>query len=260
MQRPIRADHGGHPAQRLRRHRPHRVHGRTVGPLPDPGRPAVEAAPPEATLHPGKRPTDPAGQVQRVQQHQPDADPPGRLAHRVAQLGQVVELADRGPARAHQLGVDRGGEPQITVGVQPPGDVVHRLPPAPERPTARRAPAAQRPVEGMAVHVGDPGEGQPGQPDRLRQRRGMVHSGRRGDHSVGVLDEHARHDPAVQPGQLAPEAGAHVSPSGSAGRPAPPWRGPPGSRRPRAGAPRSPGRCRAPAPAAPRPAPSRRRR
>ena len=67
---------------------------------------------------------------------------------------QVVELAHRADAGQRHLGVDRPGQPVVAVRFQPAGQRVHLLPPGPEGPAAVMGAAAQRPVEGVRVGVG----------------------------------------------------------------------------------------------------------
>ena len=141
------------------------------GEVLDPLGPAADVAVAEAKLRPGQRlvpgGVEPAGQVAGVQQRQPDAGVRGglaqRLRHRVLvgvpdaarRVVQVVELADRGDAGQGHLGVRRTGEREVGVRVEPGGDRVHRVAPGPEGPAAAMGPATQRPVEGVAVGVGE---------------------------------------------------------------------------------------------------------
>ncbi len=162
---------------------PHGVHGRA-----DPGvlradqpggpvGPGVRVAVGEPQLVVGRFGAEAGGQVAGVEQGDPDAGPlrglDQRLAHRVrvvvadaaGRVVQVVELADGADAGERHLGVHGGGERQVAVRVERGRDPVHGVAPGPERPGAGLDGAAQRPVEGVRVRVGLPGQGQPGQPD-----------------------------------------------------------------------------------------------
>ena len=193
--RPVRLGPGQHRRQLIRRHRADRVdRGAEPGAraelavLPGAQRghplgPAVPVAVAEPQLRPGQRHrraagVQPAGQVAGVQQGDPYPGLAGGLQQRLAHLVrvgvpaaagavvQVVELAHAGDAGQRHLGVDRAGQGQVGVRVQPRGGRVHLLPPGPERAPARLRAAAQRPVERVRVAVGEAGQGQPGQPLR----------------------------------------------------------------------------------------------
>ena len=73
----------------------------------------------------------------------------------VGRVVQVVELADRRDPRQRHLPVRRSGEPEVVLGVERGGDVVHLPPPGPERTAVSMGPAAQRPVERVAMGVGE---------------------------------------------------------------------------------------------------------
>src|SRR5215211_9323185 len=63
---------------------------------------------------------------------------------------QVVKFTDQ----CHP-GEDRTGELKIGIGVEPVCDGIHLLPPGPERLPIRLCTPAQRPVEGVAVRIGE---------------------------------------------------------------------------------------------------------
>ena len=75
---------------------------------------------------------------------------------------QVMELADAGHTREGHLRVDGAGQGQVAVRVEPGRDLVHPLPPGPERAEAHLGGAAQRAVERVRVRVGQAGQGQAG--------------------------------------------------------------------------------------------------
>src|SRR5207248_2509896 len=56
------------------------------------------------------------------------------------------------------------------VGIEPPGHLVHPFAPGPEGTGAGMGTAAQGAVERVGVHVGQAGEGEPGQPRPLGRR------------------------------------------------------------------------------------------
>ena len=76
---------------------------------------------------------------------------------------QVVELADRGVTGAQHLQVGGKGQLPQPVRVQPAGEFVHPVAPGPERAAAVVGAAAQRPVEGVRMRVGEAGHDQPGE-------------------------------------------------------------------------------------------------
>ncbi|BCB79648.1 hypothetical protein Pflav_060580 [Phytohabitans flavus] len=76
---------------------------------------------------------------------------------------QVVELADAGDAGQGHLRVHRAGERAVAVRGEEGGDLVHHVPPAPERAAALDT-AAQRTVERVRVGVGEAGQREPRQP------------------------------------------------------------------------------------------------
>ena len=181
---------GRGPRRRCRsaRHRPHRVDRRTDAHPPASARsacdpalgPALDGAVAEPALPLVQRGVpvggQPAGEVARVQQGDPEPGLRGRLAQRLAHrvrvvvrraarpVVQVVELADAGDAGERHLGVRRPGQREVGVRVEPRGDGVHALAPGPERAAAAVRAAAQGAVEGVRVRVGEAGQHQPGQP------------------------------------------------------------------------------------------------
>ena len=89
---------------------------------------------------------------------------------------------------------------QVGVRVSAAGDGVHLLAPGPEGAAAAVGAAAQRPVEGVRVGVGQAGQGQPGQPG-VAGGRGARRD--RGEPVAGRLQQHAGRRPvAAQPGVL----------------------------------------------------------
>ena len=97
----------------------------------------------------------------------------------------VVELPDAGDAGERHLGVRRSGQGQQAVGIQPVRDGVHPVAPGPERAVRGLAAATQRAVEGVAVHVGEAGEHQTGQPLGLGRHPGDPGLDRSDDAVVG---------------------------------------------------------------------------
>ena len=182
------------------RHRPHRVRSGADHDVVGAGRPSrsavARAAQPSASPSP-KRDctpssgcTDATGEVAGVQQRDADAGVAGRLdqrqPHRVRVVVrraarcvvQVVELADAGDSRERHLGEDRPGQPAVGVRVEPrrrrrtsARRHVQKEPPgSPPDPARRLRAAAQRPVEGVRVRVGQAGEHQPAKPLTGRRR------------------------------------------------------------------------------------------
>ena len=151
-------------------------------------------------------------QVAGVQHRQPNPGIPRGLcqgvAHRVRvfvagttrRVVHVVELADTGDARLHHLRVHPAREQVIAVGIESRRDPVHLLPPGPERAAPRVA--AQRPVEGVRVRVGQARQHQAGQPVRAPGRLPRPH---RGDPRAVDLEQHVLPRPSGQPGPFAPE-------------------------------------------------------
>ena len=82
---------------------------------------------------------------------------------------QVVELADDGDPGERHLPVRRPGQPEVAVRIED-GDLVHLPPPRPERPAPALRPPAQRPVERVAVGVGEAGSLRPGSQQAGRRR------------------------------------------------------------------------------------------
>ena len=179
--------------------------------------PAQASAAPigEAALGGVELGTDPALEVTGVEQGDPDARPRRRpsiegpahgvgvvVGHAAGAMVEVVELAHDADAGQGHLGEGGPGQPVVGVGVEGGGHGVHLLPPCPEGALAGLGPAPQRPVEGVAVGVGQSRQGQPGQagrhpavgprpPDRL-------------DALIADADEDVRLGLlAAQPGQLA---------------------------------------------------------
>ena len=118
---------------------------------------------------------EPAREVAGVEQRDPDPGLRGRRDQRVrhrVRVGvrrpvglvvQVVELPHAGdPGRDH-LAVGRPGQREVGVRVEPLRHGVHLLAPGPERPPLALGPPPQRPVERVAVGVGEPGEGEAGE-------------------------------------------------------------------------------------------------
>ena len=216
VQRPAAPRRPG-PCEVAARHRTHRVHGHADahavgrGQRRDPVGPGVARPVGEPPLHVLERAVaaavQSAGQVAGVEQGQPDAGGargrPQRLAHRVGvgvgvaarRVVQVVELADRADPGQRHLGVGRGRERQIGIGVEPGGEGVHLLAPRPESAaTVVRAPA-QRPVEGVAVAVGEPRQHDAGQHARSLPLTAGRH---RGEPAVRHLEPHVRRQPGGQ--------------------------------------------------------------
>ena len=100
---------------------------------------------------------DAAARVGDVEEHELDARFGRRLGRRV-RLGQaeVVELADGGVAGGAHLPVDPGVALADPSRCLTPGQVQHGLPPRPE--VLALVPAAQAPLEGVAVGVDEPRE------------------------------------------------------------------------------------------------------
>ncbi len=213
-------------AQLVGRDGPHRVHG-GAGPgvlarlqLRRAGRPGVRVAVAEPQLRPGRLGAEAGREVAGVEQGDPDTGPGGgldqRLAHRVrvgvadpaGRVVEVVELPHRGDPGERHLGVDGGGERQVAVGVERPGDPVHGVAPGPEGAGADLDGAAQRPVEGVRVRVGLAGHEQPLQPDGARRAGPAVRRDLGDPAAVGGADQHVPLDHRTvgvrEPGVLRP--------------------------------------------------------
>ena len=139
----------------------------------------------------------------------PQQDPPhlvGVGVRRAARaVVQVVELADAGDPGQRHLGVDGAGEGVVAAGVQRGGEPVHPRPPRPERALVGLHRAAESPVEGVRVGVGQAGQGQPGQ--QMRAGRARLSRATPGvtavKRSPGGLDQDVALYPAAgQPGEL----------------------------------------------------------
>ena len=167
--------------QLVARDRPDRVDGgpdpRVVGLLEarDPGRPGLGAAVVVPHLGTLGRLAEARAEVAGVEQRDPEPRTSRRLDQRVAHrvgvvvrravglVVEVVELADSRDPGGDHLAERDGGQVEIAVGVQARCDVVHLLAPGPEGPPAPLRPPAQRAVEGVAVAVREPGDGEPGE-------------------------------------------------------------------------------------------------
>ena len=86
----------------------------------------------------------------------------------------VVELADTGDASQRHLGERRSREPVIVVGLEPFGGPVHLVTPRPERAATGLGPSAQGAMERVAVRVGEAGQRQAGETDRVLRRFGAA--------------------------------------------------------------------------------------
>ena len=141
-------------------------------------------------------PSDAGAEIAGVEQGEPDAGVRGRvdqgLAHRVrvgvrpaaGVVVQVVELADRGDAGQRHLGVHRRGPAPGSGRGQPSGGArTSARARSRTMPRSRWVRAAQRPVEGVRVGVGQARDHQAAQPRaiRLRAAAGLD----RGDPAVG---------------------------------------------------------------------------
>ena len=100
-----------------------------------------------------------AALVGRQQQDDADARLVGRFggSERLVEA-EVVELADGGVAGRAQLAVDLDVLAPHDLRRLAPGELEHRLPPRPE--VAARRPSAQRSLEGVAMSVDEPREGE----------------------------------------------------------------------------------------------------
>ena len=132
-----------------------------VGEIVDPSRPAVRVAVAERHLLQLERPAvQPAAQVARIDQR--ELDPllgrgvDERLAELVALSVQVVELADRGDPGLEHLPKHQPAVLEIVGGV-PLGVAVHALAPLPEIAPAGLHLPAEKPLERVAVDVGEAG-------------------------------------------------------------------------------------------------------
>ena len=160
-----------------------------VGERVDALRPGVGVAVGEAPLDLVGRRADPAVQVARVEQRDPDARLRGgvdqRLAHLVrvvvgltaGAVVQVVELADRGDPGQRHLGERRARERAVAVGIEPAASSyirsrqVQKLPPAPLGAPAQRA------MEGVEWAFASPGSVRPA--SRVGARRAAPRRRRR---------------------------------------------------------------------------------
>ena len=207
--------------ERVAGHRPHRVHGHPVG-ARGPFGPGVDVAVAEAQLGAFQRGVEAAREVAGVEQGEADArvgrggaqgGPHGvrfGVRHAAGAVVDVVELGDgRDPGQRH-LGVRGGGQGPVGVGVEAGGDGVHRLPPGPERAaTAVRAPA-QRPVERVAVRVGEPGQHHAGQPPGVAGRCARLDVG---EPAVGDLERDVGRETVGEVGGRGPVAGHRPTPA-----------------------------------------------
>ena len=160
--------------QLVARHGPHRVDRRRAG--AGPLGPPLGGAVAVADLHALGRRTEAAAQVARVQQGHPDAGllggdlngPPHRVRvvvrRPVGPVVQVVELPHARVAGRDHLAVRRAGQRAVRFRLEPARDVVHLLPPRPERPALPLGPAPERAVERVAVVVRQAGDREAGQP------------------------------------------------------------------------------------------------
>ena len=144
----------------------------------DPVGPRPDAAVAVAELRALGRHPEAGGEVERVEERDPDAGLPGRLDQHVAHLVgvgvgravravvDVVELAHaRDPGRRH-LAVRRSRQGEVGVRVEPRGDGVHLVAPGPEGAALALGAAAERAVEGVAVGVGEAGDDEAAHGDR----------------------------------------------------------------------------------------------
>src|SRR5215211_2901412 len=178
--------------------------------------PPVRIAVGKAPLNRARLLPDPAVQEAGIEERDPDAGIASGLDHRLSHLVririrhaartvvEVVELADAGDPGKRHLAEGGASEREIEVWVQARREAVHRIAPGPEVPPTRLRSAAQRPLEGMGVGVGQP---------RDRDSVEPVGTGRRrrcagldcGDALVPDLDRHPLRDPVVaEPGELTP--------------------------------------------------------
>ena len=171
-------------------------------------------------LHPGRRGVavalEPAVQVRRVEQGDPDARIAGggeqrrphlvriRVRRAVGLVVEVVELADTGDPGQRHLGERRAGEPVVAVRLEAASRGVHLLPPRPERASAGLRSSAKGAMERVAVHVGEAGDRETGQPDRVGG--GLGSGGDRPEPSGRHLDRDRSLRLAVDQGELAPVA------------------------------------------------------
>ncbi|MBF8188007.1 amidohydrolase family protein [Nonomuraea sp. K274] len=140
----------------------------------------------------------------------------GRLVdgvrHAAGRVMQVVELSRAGDPRQRHLRVDRPRQLQVGARVEAGGHVVHGLAPGPERAGATLDEAAQGPVEGMRVCVGQPWHGEPAQ--HLRPGRGREDPRPHRRYPLpGRLDHDPGLDRAAGPGVLGVVRHRHASPS-----------------------------------------------
>ena len=103
-----------------------------------------------------------------------------------------MELAHGGDPGHQHLGERGPGQPEQRVGVEAEGEVVHAVPPAPERAGAGLGPRPERPVEHVGVAVEQPRHGQAGQPDGARRRPADVGRDPRQHRSLR-FEQHAGH-------------------------------------------------------------------
>ena len=76
---------------------------------------------------------------------------------------EVVELTDAGDPGECHLGERGPGEAVVRVGLEPFGGPIHQLTPRPERAAIGLGARPQRSMEGVAVRVGEAGNGEAGE-------------------------------------------------------------------------------------------------
>ena len=146
--------------------------------------------------------------VEHREVDQADAAVPGRPAERFEHgvpvpgvvAEEIVELHDRGVAGSEHLRVRLPGNGGQAPGIEPPGEFVHVLAPGPERiapgPRAMFGPSGQRPLERMAVGVGQARDHDPG--GQSGGRRGGDSRGDLHDGAVADAEQHILRPSGVQ--------------------------------------------------------------
>jgi hypothetical protein len=181
------------------------------------GRPHIDRSVAEARHGTLPRCAEAAAQVAGVQQRDPHARGARRgddgVAHLVVPVVQVVELADRGDAREGHLGKDAQRQRVVAVRRKAGRELEHLVTPCPERASGSSGAcgplgsAAERPMEGVRMGVGEPRQGDAAQRPGPRLR--LRHAGAHGDEPpAGHVDQHApRQGTGPEPRVLTPEAG-----------------------------------------------------
>ena len=154
-------------------------------------------------------------EIQRVEERDPDSDliccgdqPLGHdvgfgIRRPVDIVMEVVELTHGGVPGLQHLGEHSPCEVVIGVRGELQGCRVHQIPPGPERSAEGVGPAAQRPMEGVTVSVGQTRQHQTVEPDGTFARHGTL--GHCGDDAAVDLDRDVVRPPVREEGLFGEE-------------------------------------------------------